>query len=123
MKLLALDSSAAPASCALWEDGRILAEFYIHVKLTHSQTLMPLSLIHIEMCIRDSCIVPQIVLQPGRQACVDVVGGLVQNQQVRMQGQGAVSYTHLDVYKRQEKFTIAHKALMDILEKLDVEIA
>ncbi len=42
MKLLALDSSAAPASCALWEDGRILAEFYIHVKLTHSQTLMPM---------------------------------------------------------------------------------
>lgn len=43
MKLLALDCSAAPASCAIWEDGRILAEFYINVKLTHSQTLMPMA--------------------------------------------------------------------------------
>ena len=42
MKILALDCSAAPASCAVWEDGRLLAECYIHVKLTHSQTLMPM---------------------------------------------------------------------------------
>ena len=42
MKLLALDCSAGPASCALWEDGRILSEFYSNVKLTHSQTLMPM---------------------------------------------------------------------------------
>ena len=42
MKLLALECSAAPASCAVWEDGRILSEFYINVKLTHSQTLMPM---------------------------------------------------------------------------------
>lgn len=43
MKLLALDCSAAPASCAIWEDGRILSEFYTNVKLTHSQTLMPMA--------------------------------------------------------------------------------
>ena len=42
MLILALDSSAAPASAALLEDGKILSEFYINTKQTHSQTLMPL---------------------------------------------------------------------------------
>ncbi len=40
MLILALDSSAAPASAALLEDGKILSEFYINTKQTHSQTLM-----------------------------------------------------------------------------------
>ena len=42
MLILALDSSAAPASVALLEDGKILSEFYINTKQTHSQTLMPM---------------------------------------------------------------------------------
>ena len=42
MLILALDSSAAPASAALLEDGRIISEFYMHTKQTHSQTLMPM---------------------------------------------------------------------------------
>lgn len=42
MLILALDSSAAPASTALLEDGKILSEFYINTKQTHSQTLMPM---------------------------------------------------------------------------------
>lgn len=42
MLILALDSSAAPASAALLEDGKILSEFYINTKQTHSQTLMPM---------------------------------------------------------------------------------
>lgn len=42
MLILALDSSAAPASAALLEDGKILTEFYINTKQTHSQTLMPM---------------------------------------------------------------------------------
>lgn len=42
MLVLALDSSAAPASVAILEGDGILTEFYIHTKQTHSQTLMPM---------------------------------------------------------------------------------
>lgn len=43
MKIFALESSAKSASAALIEDGRLLGEFYIHTKLTHSETLMPMA--------------------------------------------------------------------------------
>ena len=42
MKILALETSAGPASAAITENGRVLASAYIHTKLTHSQTLMPM---------------------------------------------------------------------------------
>lgn len=42
MKLLAVDSTAAPASVAIWEDGKLYGEFFTHTSLTHSVTLMPM---------------------------------------------------------------------------------
>ncbi len=42
MKILALDSTAAPASCALVEDGQIVASATVNTRQTHSQTLMPM---------------------------------------------------------------------------------
>lgn len=39
MLILSVDSSATPASVCLF-DGRVLAEYYINTKLTHSQTLV-----------------------------------------------------------------------------------
>lgn len=42
MKLLAIDSTAGPASAAIYGDGKILGEFFINTKLTHSVTLMPM---------------------------------------------------------------------------------
>jgi tRNA threonylcarbamoyladenosine biosynthesis protein TsaB len=42
MKVLGLDSSAVSASCAVVEDGKILAVASVNTKITHSQTLMPL---------------------------------------------------------------------------------
>jgi len=42
MKLLGLDSSAVSASCAITENGRILAQAAVNTKITYSQTLMPL---------------------------------------------------------------------------------
>lgn len=42
MKILAIDSSGQTASVAVWEDGLTLAEFSIHAKKTHSQTLLPM---------------------------------------------------------------------------------
>lgn len=42
MKILAVECSAGPASVAIVENGRILANSFINVKLTHSQTLLPM---------------------------------------------------------------------------------
>ena len=42
MKVLAVECSATPASCAVVEDGKILAQSATHVGLTHSQTLLPM---------------------------------------------------------------------------------
>ena len=42
MNILALDSSGAVASVAIYCDGRIRGEYSIDHKLTHSQTLMPM---------------------------------------------------------------------------------
>lgn len=43
MKILAFECSAAPASVAVSEDGKITASSFINVKLTHSQTLIPMA--------------------------------------------------------------------------------
>lgn len=43
MKLLALDSSAISAGCAVMEDGRMIAESFVKVGLTHSETLLPMA--------------------------------------------------------------------------------
>lgn len=42
MKILAIDTSASPASAALVENKKIIGEFFINTKLTHSQTIMPM---------------------------------------------------------------------------------
>jgi len=42
LKILAVDSSAVTASCALVEDGKLLSYGFVNAGLTHSQTLMPL---------------------------------------------------------------------------------
>ncbi len=42
MKILALDSSAVSASAAVLEDDKLLGEFFINTRQTHSQTLMPM---------------------------------------------------------------------------------
>lgn len=40
--ILAVDTSAKPVSCALAQDGRVVASFYANTGLTHSQTMMPM---------------------------------------------------------------------------------
>ena len=42
MKILAIDSSALVASVAIVEDEKLLAEYTVNHKKTHSQTLMPM---------------------------------------------------------------------------------
>lgn len=42
MKILAIDSSAISAGCAVTDNGRIIAESFVKVGLTHSETLLPM---------------------------------------------------------------------------------
>ena len=42
MKILAIDTTASPVSAALLIDGKLMGEFYLNIKTTHSQTLMPI---------------------------------------------------------------------------------
>ncbi len=42
MKILSLECSATPASVAIIEDSKVLASSYVNVRLTHSQTLLPM---------------------------------------------------------------------------------
>ena len=42
MLVLAMDSSAVAASAAVVKDGVILGEFFVNIKQTHSETLMPM---------------------------------------------------------------------------------
>ena len=42
MKLLALDSSAVSASAAILDGDKLVGEFFVNTKQTHSQTLMPM---------------------------------------------------------------------------------
>ena len=43
MLMLSVDSSAAPASVCLSEDGKIIADYYLNTGFTHSQTLMAMA--------------------------------------------------------------------------------
>ena len=42
MKILAIECSATPASCAIFEDEKLISSSFANVKLTHSETLMPM---------------------------------------------------------------------------------
>ncbi len=42
MKILSIECTASPASVCIYEDKKIIANSFVNVKLTHSQTLMPM---------------------------------------------------------------------------------
>ena len=42
MKILAIDCSAKSVSAAIANDGKLVAEGFLNIKLTHSETLMPI---------------------------------------------------------------------------------
>lgn len=43
MRILAIESSAGPASVALVEDGRVTAQYFQNTGFTHSKTLLPMT--------------------------------------------------------------------------------
>lgn len=50
MKILAVDTTAAAASAALCEDGFLCGEYYVNIKQTHSQTIMPMAVSLLKSC-------------------------------------------------------------------------
>lgn len=42
MLVLGIECSAGPASAAIAQDGKMLGEFFVNTKQTHSQTLLPM---------------------------------------------------------------------------------
>lgn len=42
MKILGIECSASPVSCAVVENGRVKGRYYLNMNMTHSQTLMPM---------------------------------------------------------------------------------
>lgn len=50
LRILALESSAKAASCAISEGGRILASYFQNNGLTHSRTLLPMAEALLESC-------------------------------------------------------------------------
>lgn len=50
MKILAVDTTAAAASVALCEDGFLCGEYYVNIKQTHSQTIMPMAVSLLKSC-------------------------------------------------------------------------
>ena len=65
MKILALDTSGLVASVAVSEDGRLIAQFSIQYKTTHSQTLMPMMQTICQMIELDLQSIDAIALAAG----------------------------------------------------------
>ena len=42
MRILAIDTSAVTASCAIWEEDRLVANAELRNQMTHSQTILPM---------------------------------------------------------------------------------
>lgn len=65
MLTLGIDTSAVAASAALWEDERLIGESFINVKLTHSQTILPMVQNLFSCCGRAISQVDQFAVSTG----------------------------------------------------------
>ena len=65
MKILSIECSATPASCAIIEDGKIKANFFINARLTHSQTLMHMIINTLDNSATKLCDIDKIAIAVG----------------------------------------------------------
>lgn len=65
MKILSIECSASPASCAIIEDGKIKASSFINAKLTHSQTLMQMIINTLDNSVTKLCEIDRIAIAVG----------------------------------------------------------
>ena len=108
MLTLGIDSSAAAASAAIVEDGKLLGEYYVNTKQTHSQTLLPMVQGLLENVGRSCGELDTLAVSHGPGSFTGVrigiscVKGIALPNDTPCVGISTpVSYTHLDVYKRQ----------------------
>ena len=65
MKILSVECSASPASCAIIDDGKIRASSFINANLTHSQTLMQMIINTLDNSATKLCDIDQIAVAVG----------------------------------------------------------
>lgn len=65
MKILAFESSAKTASCAVCEEDKVLCESDVSTGLTHSQTLMPMVQDMLKNAQLELCEIDQIAVSSG----------------------------------------------------------
>lgn len=65
MKILSIECSASPASCAIIDDGKIRASSFINAKLTHSQTLMQMIINTLDNSATKLCDIDRIAVAVG----------------------------------------------------------
>ncbi len=65
MKILSIECSAGPASCAIIEDGTIRASAQVNARLTHSQTLMPMIINMLDNSSTSLCDIDRIAIAVG----------------------------------------------------------
>ncbi len=65
MKILAIECSENPASCAVISDGRLVCESFAAVGLTHSRTLMPMVDAMLKNCDIDIADIDRLAVSVG----------------------------------------------------------
>ena len=65
MKILSVECSASPASCAIIDDGKIRASSFVNAKLTHSQTLMQMLINTLDNSATKLCDIDRIAIAVG----------------------------------------------------------
>ncbi len=65
MKILSVECSAGPASCAIIDDGKLRASSFINAKLTHSQTLIQMIINTLDNSATKLCDIDRIAVAVG----------------------------------------------------------
>lgn len=65
MKILSVECSASPASCAIIDNGKIRASAFVNAKLTHSQTLMQMIVNTLDNSATNLCEIDCIAVAVG----------------------------------------------------------
>lgn len=65
MKILSVECSASPASCAIIDDGKVKASSFVNAKLTHSQTLMQMIINTLDNSATKLCDIDRIAVAVG----------------------------------------------------------
>ena len=141
MLICSVDSSAAPASVSLFEDGKLIADYYLNTGFTHSQTLMAMteSVLQISGKTADDIDLYAVNSGPGsftgvrigvsavkgmayaqNKPCVEV--STLESMAYNFLGQHAIIYACMDA-RRQQIYHALFRVDGDKIERLCDDIA